>query len=82
MSFHFHTATFGIQSPGADANAGRLTRTWLGHLAQTSNHWANIKTSYAILEFIIVPWLLAKKAAIGKAADAVEWCCYRFGDLE
>ena len=56
---------------GSDANTGRLTRTWLGHLAQTDNHWANIKTSYAILEFIIIPWLLAKKAAIGKAADAI-----------
>ena len=66
-----HAVGFKLAQAGTDANAGRLTRTWLAHLAQTPNHWANIKTSYAILEFIIVPWLLAKKAAIGKAADAV-----------
>ena len=48
----------------------KLLSQWLGHLVQTSNHWANIKTSYAILEFIIVPWLLEKKRAIGKPADA------------
>ena len=66
-----HEVGFKLVQAGADANAGRLTRTWLGHFAQTSNHWANIRTSYAILEYIIVPWLLAKKASIGKAADAV-----------
>ena len=66
-----HKIGFNLTQAGSDANIGRLTRTWLGHLAQTPNHWANIQTSYGILEFIIVPWLLAKKAAIGKAPDAV-----------
>jgi hypothetical protein len=54
-----------------DRDVAKISSTWLGHLAQTSNHWANIETSYAILEFIIVPWLLAKKRAIGKTPDAV-----------
>jgi hypothetical protein len=49
---------------GLDASRGSLERKWLGHLAQTTNHWANIKTSYAILEFIIIPWLLQKKASM------------------
>ena len=48
----------------------KLASTWLGHLVQTSNHWANIQTSYAILEYIIIPWLLEKKRAIGKPPDA------------
>jgi hypothetical protein len=41
----------------------------LGHLTQTTNHWANIQTSYAILEFIIVPWLLEKKASMDLDTD-------------
>ena len=48
----------------------KLVSMWIGHFAQTTNHWANIRTSYAILEFIIVPWLLEKKRAIGKPWDA------------
>ena len=48
----------------------KLLSLWLGHFAQTPTHWANIKTSYAILEYIIIPWLLKKKRAIGKPADA------------
>lgn len=66
-----HKIGFKLAQSGSDALKGQLTRKWLGHLAQTSNHWANIPTSYAILEFIIVPWLLLKKAAIGKAPDAI-----------
>ena len=54
---------------GLDADCGRRERTWLGHLAQTTNHWANIQTSYAILDILIVPWLLAKKTAIDRPAD-------------
>eukprot|EP00966_Prymnesium_polylepis_P327931 7383754-Prymnesium_polylepis.2 len=40
-----HEVGFKLAQAGADANAGRLTRTWLGHFAHTSNHWANIWTS-------------------------------------
>ena len=66
-----HAVGHKLARDGADVSKGQLTRTWLGHLVQTNNHWANIKTSYAILEYIIVPWLLEKKKAIGKSADAV-----------
>ena len=66
-----HKIGFRPTQSTSNSAAGQLTRTWLGHLVQTSNHWANIQTSYAILEYIIVPWLLQKKAAIGKPADAV-----------
>ena len=52
-------------------DTAKLVSSFLGHLGQTSNHWANIKTSYAILEYIIIPWLLQKKRAIGKRADAL-----------
>jgi hypothetical protein len=54
---------------GLQADIGRLERAWLGHLVQTTNHWANIQTSYAILEFIIIPWLLAKKRSMDLPAD-------------
>ena len=66
-----HTTGYKLVQSGPDAQKGQLTRKWLGHLAQTPNHWANILTSYAILEYIIVPWLMQKKAAIGKAPDAI-----------
>ena len=54
-----------------DASVGQLERKWLGHLTQTSNHWANIETSYAILDQLIVPWLLSKKNALDLQADHV-----------
>jgi transposase-like protein len=66
-----HKTGYKLVQSGPDAQKGQLTRKWLGHLVQTSNHWANIPTSYAILEYIIVPWLVQKKAAIGKAPDAI-----------
>ena len=66
-----HKVGFKRMQSGSDAGIGQVTRKWLGHLVQTDNHWANIRTSYAILEYIIVPWLLEKKKAIGKAPDAV-----------
>ena len=66
-----HKVGFKLAQSGSDASAGQLARKWLGHLVQTPNHWANIPTSYAILEYIIVPWLLEKKREIGKAADAI-----------
>ena len=66
-----HKVGFKLAQSGHDTLKGQLTRKWLGHLGQTPNHWADIRTSYAILEYIIVPWLLQKKAAIGKAPDAV-----------
>ena len=51
-------------------DTAKLVSSFLGHFGQTTNHWANIKTSYAILEYIIIPWLLQKKRAIGKRPDA------------
>ena len=53
-----HKVGWRLAQHGLDASRGRLERKWLGHLVQTTNHWANIQTSYAILEFIIIPWLL------------------------
>jgi hypothetical protein len=64
-----HTVGWRLVQHGLDASRGRLERTWLGHLVQTTNHWANIQTSYAILEFIIVPWLLEKKASMDLPPD-------------
>ena len=64
-----HQVGWHLVRHGADASIGRLERQWLGHLTQTSNHWANIPTSYAILEYIIIPWLLAKKASMDLPAD-------------
>ena len=64
-----HAVGFQLARVGPDASLGALERKWLGHMVQTENHWANISTSYAILDQLIVPWLVAKKAAIGKAPD-------------
>ncbi|KAL3929673.1 MAG: hypothetical protein SGPRY_001858 [Prymnesium sp.] len=55
----------GFELCGAGSNdASRLERTWIGHMVQTSNHWANAPTFYAIVDYIIVPWLEAKKRAL------------------
>ena len=54
-----------VQERGSASDVGQVTRQWLGHMVQTPNHWANIQTSYAILDLLIVPWLLQKKRAIG-----------------
>jgi hypothetical protein len=64
-----HAIGWRLAQYGLDASRGRREREWLGHLVQTTNHWANIRTSYAILEFIIIPWLLAKKASMDLAED-------------
>jgi len=40
-----HQVGWRLVRHGMDASAGRLERKWLGHLVQTSNHWANIPTS-------------------------------------
>jgi hypothetical protein len=64
-----HVVGWHLVQHGLDASRGRLERQWLGHLVQTTNHWANIQTSYAILEFIIIPWLLQKKASMDLPAD-------------
>ena len=50
-------------------STGALTRKWLGHMVQTSNHWSNIPTSYAILDRIFVPYLLKTKQELGLPAD-------------
>ena len=65
-----HSVGFQLARAGVRADEGQLARTWLGHLVQTTNHWANIRTSHAILDQLIVPWLLSKKQAIGLSADA------------
>ena len=64
-----HAVGWRLVQHGLDASRGLVQRQWLGHLVQTSNHWANIRTSYAILEFIIVPWLLQKKTSMDLGAD-------------
>ena len=64
-----HKVGWRLAQHGLDASRGRLERKWLGHLVQTTNHWANIQTSYAILEFIIIPWLLEKKASMDLPPD-------------
>ena len=38
-------------------------------MVQTSNHWSNIPTSYAILDRVFVPYLLKTKQQLGLAAD-------------
>ena len=58
-----------VRSYGDDPRTGELTRAWLGHMVQTSNHWSNIPTSYAILDRVIVPHLLKVKRELGLAAD-------------
>ena len=50
-----------VRSYGDDPRKGELTRAWLGHTVQTSNHWSSIPTSYAILDRVIVPHLLKVK---------------------
>ena len=62
---------FRLVRVGTDQSLGLLERTWVGHFVQTPTHWANILTSHAILDFIIVPWLLAKKNALGLLPDHV-----------
>ena len=42
----------------------------IGHLVQTANHWADIPTSYAILDQVIVPYLKAHARANGLPDDA------------
>ena len=64
-----HDVGWHLVRHGSDASVGARERTWLGHLVQTTNHWANIVTSYAILEYIIIPWLLEKKAAMDLPSD-------------
>ena len=64
-----HDVGWRLVQHGLQTELGQLERTWLGHLCQTTNHWANIQTSYAILEYIIIPWLLAKKASMDLPAD-------------
>jgi hypothetical protein len=58
-----------VRAHGATADEGALTRKWLGHMVQTSNHWSNIPTSYAILDRIFVPYLLKAKQELGLPAD-------------
>lgn len=64
-----HAVGWRLVQHGLDASSGRLERQWIGHLVQTNNHWANIQTSYAILEYIIIPWLLEKKKVVDKPHD-------------
>jgi hypothetical protein len=64
-----HDVGWRLVQHGVQADAGLRERTWLGHLSQTTNHWANIQTSYGILEYIIIPWLLEKKASMDLPAD-------------
>ena len=64
-----HTVGWRLVAQGSDASVGRLERAWLGHLVQTSNHWANIQTSYAILEYIIIPWLMDTKRRMDLPPD-------------
>ena len=58
-----------VRSYGDDPRKGELTRAWLGHMVQTSNHWSSIPTSYAILDRVIVPHLLKVKRELGLAED-------------
>jgi hypothetical protein len=64
-----HAVGWRLVQHGLDASRGSRERKWIGHLTQTTNHWANIETSYAILEFIIIPWLLSKKASMDLPSD-------------
>ena len=52
-----------------DCATSKWISKWIGHWAQTENHWANIPTSYAILDQIFVPFLQKNAAANGLSAD-------------
>jgi hypothetical protein len=62
------TAAAGANPAEAAENAA--VKTWVGHLATTKDHWADLVTSFDIVKFVIVPALLDIKEQKKLGADA------------